>query len=282
MIQERPRMKPVIFTDLDGTLLGKHDYSYKPAGPALARIAKAGIPLIFTSSKTKAEVIEFRRRLNNAHPFIVENGGGVLIPENYFPFEVEGEKVPGYTFIKIGKPYEDVKKGLNAAREGVQAVIKGFGDLTVEELSTLTGLSIDDCRRAKDRDFDEPVFFRGTVESEREFFIRIEENGLKWTRGRYFHVLGPHDKGDGARILKDCYKRLYDGIVTICLGDGYNDLSLLREADYPVLIMKDDGGFEQIYLDGLIKTDAPGPEGWNKAVTGILDSLEASEKGPRC
>lgn len=275
-------MKPVIFTDLDGALLGKHDYSYKPAKPALERIAKAGIPLVFTSSKTKAEVMELRGRLNNTHPFIVENGGGILIPDNYFPFEVEGEKITGYSFIKLGKPYEDVKKGLAAAREGISAVIKGFGDLTEEELSTITGLSIEDSRRAKERDFDEPVFFRGTVESEREFFIRIEENGLKWTRGRYFHVLGAHDKGDGARILKGYYKRLYGDIVTICLGDGYNDLPLLREGDYPVLIMKDDGKFEQIYLDGLIKTDAPGPEGWNRAVTGILDSLEASEKGYRC
>lgn len=275
-------MKPVIFTDLDGTLLTKKDYSYKPAEPALERVSKAGIPLIFTSSKTKAEVMALRARLGNAHPFIVENGGGVLIPENYFPFEVEGEKLPGYTFIKLGKPYEEIKKGLAAAREGVQAVIKGFSDLADEELSAITGLSLEEARRAKERDFDEPVFFRGTVESEREFFIRIEENGLKWTRGRYFHVLGAHDKGDGARILKSYYKRLYGDIVTICLGDGYNDLALLREADYPVLVMKDDGGFEQIYLDGLIKTGAPGPEGWNKAVTGILDSLEASEKGHRC
>lgn len=272
-------MKPVIFTDLDGTLLNRRDYSHRPAMTALERVGKAGIPLIFASSRTRAEVIHLRARFNNTHPFIVENGGGILIPEGYFPFEVEGEKIPGYTFIKLGKPYEEVRKGFEAAREGVPAAIRGFGDLTDEELSTITGLSVEDCRRAKDREFDEPVFFNGTVETEREFFIRIEENGLKWTRGRYFHVLGAHNKGDGAKILKDCYKRLYGGIVTICLGDGFNDLWLLREADYPVLVMKDDGRFEQIYLDSLIKTDAPGPEGWNKALTRILDSLEASEKG---
>ena len=272
-------MKPVIFTDLDGTLLSKTDYSFKAAETALERVRKAGIPLIFASSRTKAEVIELRARFKNTHPFIVENGGGILIPDGYFPFEVEGDKIPGYTFIKLGKPYEEVRKGFEAAREGVQAIIKGFGDLTHKELAIITGLSTDDCLRAKERDFDEPVFFRGTVETEREFFIRVEENGLKWTRGRYFHVLGAHNKGDGARILKDCYKRLYGGIVTICLGDGFNDLWLLREADYPVLIMKDDGKFEQIYLDALIKTDAPGPEGWNKALTAILDSLEASKKG---
>ena len=49
----------LVFTDLDGTLLDHHDYSYDAALPTLRRLKKANIPLIFNTSKTAAEVEEY-------------------------------------------------------------------------------------------------------------------------------------------------------------------------------------------------------------------------------
>ncbi|MCG7852909.1 MAG: HAD hydrolase family protein, partial [Methanosarcinaceae archaeon] len=49
-------MKYVVFTDLDGTLIDHDTYSYKAARPALAALKKQGIPLIFCTSKTRAEI----------------------------------------------------------------------------------------------------------------------------------------------------------------------------------------------------------------------------------
>ena len=45
----------VVFTDLDGTLLGHHDYSVDGALPGLERCAALGVPVIPTTSKTAAE-----------------------------------------------------------------------------------------------------------------------------------------------------------------------------------------------------------------------------------
>ena len=67
----------LVFTDLDGTLLDHHSYSWAPANQALARIAERDIPLILSSSKPCSEILQLRRHLHNRHPFIVENGSAV-------------------------------------------------------------------------------------------------------------------------------------------------------------------------------------------------------------
>jgi len=89
----------VIFTDIDGTLLDYKTYSYKPALSALELIRKQKIPLIFCTSKTRAEIEVHRRIMDNQHPFISENGAAVFIPIDYFninyyyDFEKDGYKI---------------------------------------------------------------------------------------------------------------------------------------------------------------------------------------------
>jgi len=74
----------VIFTDLDGTLLDAETYSYEAARPALAMLKKRQIPVVLCTSKTRAETEAIARRLGLKHPFIVENGGAIFIPQGYF------------------------------------------------------------------------------------------------------------------------------------------------------------------------------------------------------
>jgi len=52
-----PAPAMVVFTDLDGTLLRHEDYSWLPAGPALAELRRRRIPLVIASSKTRAEIV---------------------------------------------------------------------------------------------------------------------------------------------------------------------------------------------------------------------------------
>jgi len=73
-------MLQIVFSDLDGTLLDHRTYDYSPALPALAKLQEKQIPLVFCTRKTAAEMIPFRKEIKNKDPFIVENGGGIYIP----------------------------------------------------------------------------------------------------------------------------------------------------------------------------------------------------------
>jgi len=70
--------KIIVFTDLDGTLLHPRTYSFEAAMPALKLIKEKDIPLILCSSKTRAEIEVYRKKLDNQHPFVSENGGGIF------------------------------------------------------------------------------------------------------------------------------------------------------------------------------------------------------------
>jgi hypothetical protein len=50
------RLLPVVFSDLDGTLLDHETYSFDAARPGLDALKSRGIPLILASSKTRAEM----------------------------------------------------------------------------------------------------------------------------------------------------------------------------------------------------------------------------------
>jgi mannosyl-3-phosphoglycerate phosphatase family protein len=261
----------VIVTDLDGTLLHPDTYSFREAIPAVQLIRKRGIPLVLCSSKTRAELEVWRERLDNDHPFIVENGGGIFIPSGYFPFRVEGESEGRYARIAIGSPYDVLRKEFVRLRSMTGTEVRGFGDMTVDEVAALTGLSKPDAGRAKEREYDEPFVFMGKDRSEQEFLRAVENANFIWTKGLLYHITGNNDKGRAVSILLELFAALGEPVRTIGLGDSLNDMSFLRMVDQPVLIPRKDGTYEQgVDLPGLVRAQGVGPEGWNDAIMKLL------------
>ena len=261
----------VIFSDLDGTLLHPRTYSFEKAKTALALVKKKDIPLVLVSSKTRAEVEVWRKKLDNQHPFITENGGGIYIPKDYFPFPISGVLQDAYHVITLGMHYSMVRRRFVELRERLGAAVRGFGDMTIEEIMDLTGLSASDAQLAKQRDYGEPFIFLGKTDE--RFLQEIEGIGLRWTRGRLFHIMGEHHKGRAVAILCKLYTRLAGAIRTIGIGDGLNDLQFLLAVDRPVLVRKLSGTHEDaIRIPGLLQTRSVGPGGWNEAVMELLQT----------
>jgi glycerate 2-kinase len=267
--RNRPMKNIVIFTDLDGTLLDAEDYAFDPARAALSLIAARRIPLVFTSSKTRAEIELLRSRLGNTHPFITENGGGIFVPPGYFSMPASTQRIGGYEAIVLGKPYACIREEFAALRARHPAEVRGFGDMSVEEVAALTGLDADDAALAMQRDFDEPFVFERAPDE--DFLRTITATGLNWTQGRIFHIMGDHDKGRAITLLLALYRREFGEVFSIGLGDGYNDLPMLQAVDYPVLVMHKDGGYDaRVNLPHLPRTPLPGPAGWNASVLALL------------
>ncbi len=161
--------------------------------------------------------------------------------------------------------------------------IVGFGDMSVKEVAELTGLKIADATMAKQRDFDEPFIISPHIPVDKgglsEKFIRklkrrIKAKGFNYTQGEYFHIMGNTDKGRAVKILKKLYHRENRKIFTVALGDSPNDIEMLKNVDYPVIVQKNDGSYDKrIRVKNLMKADGIGPEGWNRAVMKLLKAL---------
>jgi mannosyl-3-phosphoglycerate phosphatase len=269
----RPSPQPVLFTDLDGTLLDAETYSWEAAKPALGQLEERAVPWILCTSKTRAELEPLRRGLGHRHPFIVENGGAILIPEGYFTVRFTADQVDvGYRTIRIGIPYTLLRTALKEIVEETGTDLNGFGDMDENEIARRTGLSATEAGLAKAREYDEPFIVEGTPQQRQAVLNRIESRGFRWTKGgRFYHLTGDNDKGRAVRIVSEIYRRQRGPIITVGLGDGLNDLPMLAAVDRPILVQRPDGSYEDaIVLPGLERAEGIGPVGWDRAVLGLL------------
>lgn len=272
----------MIFTDLDGTLLDHLTYSFQPARPALKILKERGIPLVFCTSKTRDETKKIRRQTENTHPFIVENGGAIFIPEDYFSpesvmtteFTIKDKKDAEYQIIELGTPYARLREALSQIQAQYPRKIRGFGDLSVNEVAKLCEFSLDDALLAKNREYDEPF-----VLEDESLINKIQEtaklSNLLITRGgRFYHLIGANNKGQAVLQLIKIYRQEFGSLKTIALGDGLNDLPMLTAVDARILLPKTDGRYDSsVKLDGLILAEGTGPLGWCNAVLKIIEDI---------
>lgn len=271
------KTQPVIFTDLDGTLLDYHTYSCAAALPALELIKQKNIPLIICSSKTRVEIERWREELNNPHPFVSENGGGIFIPHTYFAepdlnaLSQGTQHTDTYTVLALGTPYASLRQALKEFRkDGFK--IRGFGDMDAAEVAQITELSREEATLAKRRDFDEPFVSSEGGARLQALLAAIKDKGLYCIAGgRLFHLTGDNDKGRAIEILMELYRKKFGEIITVALGDSPNDFPMLEHVDHPILVKNHRGEYDtRIALPNLIKADGIGPEGWNKGVLSVI------------
>lgn len=270
-------MHYVIYTDMDGTLIDEH-YSSEVVEKTVEELLRREIPIVLCTSKTRAEIELYRSSLGLKDPFIAENGGAIYIESRYFEFDYSydsevASEGRSYRVIELGTNYDVLRRVLKEIEEESAGTLelRGFGDMTAEELAMDSGLSLREAELAKMREYDE-AFKVITGEKER-IFEKVEEKGLHFTAGgRYCHILGDNDKGKAVEILNALFKKRYAMITTIGIGDSFNDLPLLRAVDIPVLVAKPDGSHEYLAEAKVRvrKESGVGPVGWKNVVEDLI------------
>jgi len=258
--------KRVIFTDLDGTLLDHKTYSYNKAKKSLNLIKKNKVPLIFCTSKTRTEIEYYRKKINNKDPFILENGGAIFIPKNYFDFKFNYNKQnKKYFIIEFGTDVKKLNKVLNKIKKEIK--IKSFMDMSTKEIAKDSDLTIKKAKLAKNREYDIP--FKLMDKNKEKLLIKLtKKNKLNYTKGdRYYHFMGDNNKGKAVKKLIHIYKKQFKKIVTYGFGDSKNDFEMLKEVNNGFLVKR----FNNKYISNKYKkANGVGPVGFNKEVLRIL------------
>ena len=263
----------VLITDLDGTLLDA-GYSFESALPALELLKRWHIPLVLCTSKTRAEVEVIRRRLGNRDPFVVENGGALHIPDGCFPMDLSTPVRRGAcAVIEFGDPYPELVESLRLASAESGCAVRGFHQMTFEEIAECCRMPPEAARLAKQREYDEP--FKILDGDPRSLLAAIEKQKRRWTRGgRFYHILGANDKAHCVNLLIHYYRTAFDSVITVGLGDGPNDAGFLRLVDLP-LILESSASKELTAAvpRGQLCPGDSGPEAWNAAVLDVVRRL---------
>ncbi len=270
-----PKIPLVIYTDLDGSLLDHNTYSLEAARPALDRLQQLNVPIIPVTSKTLCEVDHLlNTTLHMRTPVIAENGGVVAVPSGYFPVLKNFRPAEKYVIREVRQDYKTITTVLQELRQKYGFIFYGFNDLCESQVAELTGLRVEEAKRARWRRCSEPVLWRDSHARLGEFKSLIEQQGLSLTQGgRFLHVMGNTDKGRAMQTVDELFRQF--GLVNhtaLALGDSPNDLPMLQQADVSVAVRRFDGS-HLLPINGKpqFQTFKAGPVGWNEFVMKYLD-----------
>lgn len=269
----KTQIYPLIFTDLDGTLLDHESYSPRPADTLIKQLHDANIARVMpVTSKTQAELKWLDRAVSfNGSVKISENGSVIHAPHG-FPFS--GQHTP--KTLVLGVAYQTILSAVAALPDHLRQNISGFADMDAAAVARRTGLPLEDAVRAKERQATEPFLWSGTLTEMDELKQKMAEAGIKIQQGgRFFHFTGAATKEQAVERVTSAYRkneqeRTY---VTIALGDGPNDLNMIEAADYGVIIPNANGAAVHSGLPSVHTAEKPGPESWVLSVTQILQEL---------
>ena len=258
--------RPIVVTDLDGTLLDHQTYSFAAAQSAIDWLVKQAYPLIINSSKTRAEILALQQQLALSQPLICENGAAI-----YVPTVTRGNLE--WRSYALADSRQAWLPRIAELRQRYNYRFHGFSDWSVADVVAYTGLSAEQARLAKQREFTEPLLWQDSPERLESFRQQVAELGLQLVQGgRFLSLQGHFDKRDALDWLRTHYRGVYGQDVTIiALGDSPNDQRMLDAADIAVIIKSEKSSQLKItQAERVIRTAQQGPVGWQQAMTEIF------------
>lgn len=264
---------PLIFTDLDGTVLDHVSYSPEPADDLIKSLHKSGAAKVMpVTSKTQAELTALDQQLPFKLSVKVSENGAVIHAPTGFPFSTGNAPET----LVLGTTYRSVLKAVNVLPAALRKHFNGFADMDAEEVSWHTGLTLSAARRATERQSTEPFLWSGTPAQLEDLRGLMAASGIQIQQGgRFFHLTGSATKKQAMHAIVAAYEEREPAgkHVSVALGDGPNDLEMIEAADYGVIIPNDAGAAITSDRATVRTARYPGPRGWAAAVTDILREL---------
>jgi mannosyl-3-phosphoglycerate phosphatase len=155
-----------------------------------AQLDHAGVPIVWVTARSRAQMDEPRRKFGHQHPFIAEDGCGVYLPEDYFHLRpAKTARMGRFTCIPLADAQPAAREALEYLSEQTGVSTVSLRSLAPRELEQNTGLPPRDAELARQRDFDELFFFAGAAEKDVARFvaeassrrIALRQHGVLWS-----------------------------------------------------------------------------------------------------
>lgn len=244
----------------------------------LSLLDSLDIPVIPTTSKTRSEIEVLRAELASRHPFIVENGAAIFIPEGYFAQRPSGAVLrEGYWVKEFSAPREHWLDILEILAADFAGEFECFHQAGPEGIAEMTGLSVAAAQRANEREYSEPVQWLASVSRKAEFVAALRAKGANPLQGgRFLTVAGNCDKGRALVWLRQAFRdaQKHDEVCDLAVGDSGNDIAMLEAAQSALVVRSPVHDYPNLKRNNnLIYSTEFGPAGWAQGVGQWLESI---------
>jgi mannosyl-3-phosphoglycerate phosphatase len=225
----------VVLARLEGTPFDPYENGVDSAQAYVQPILRAGIPIVFFSTRTRAELEAIQQELGIHHPFVAEEGGALHVPQSYFgvPF-ARSIDVAGYETVPFGRPHDQVLAALITSARRLKAPITTMSELSVKDVAAVCRLTLLQARLAKLRDYSE--LFRVADATDPKALIQaLRSTKLQCrTYGGFLHVSAEVDADGIVDTLLKSYRRAFDTRIFVGIGDPHGDLAILCRVEVPL------------------------------------------------
>ena len=261
--------KVLIFTDLDGSLLDRDTFKFDKISKYIKDLISKNISIIPNSSKTKKEIESFNKELDEDLPFIVENGAGIYnlnLINSSFPEKIslsrEINEILDIFNNKISKKYKSKCKFIKNLKSDKQLQI--------------FGLPKEKIKLAINREYTIPLLFDGSKADKLDLIKSVNDAGLSLHEGgRVINLCDRVSKSQAMKNVVKIFKKISkEKLITVGVGDNFNDLDMLKNSDIPCLVFNDKFTMEKININNCLVSKKPAPEGWEEVVKLALDKIK--------
>ena len=261
----------IVFTDLDGTLLHRDTFQFDTIKNYIKSLINKGVIIIPNSSKTEIEIEKFNEELGVNLPFISENGASIhglnLITSNF----------PNKLIVSREKE-ELLKIFENKVPEKLKQKCFQISKMSKKDQENILGQKDEKLKNALNRKYTLPFLFKGDKNEKNRLLKLLSANSLTLQEGgRVSNLCDNVNKVKSMNKVVKILKKIKEKIITIAVGDNYNDLDMLKNCDIPCLVFNDQFKLDQINIDNLIFSNKPSPEGWADVIKKALAKLNYNE-----
>ena len=267
----KKKLSILIFTDLDGTLLHRDKFTFEEIKNFIKDIISDRIYVIPNTSKTDREILSFNQKLGEALPYIAENGSAIK------GLNLINKDLPKELILSKEKE-ELINIFENEVPENLKIKCKWLSKMNKESQIKILGLAEDQLTGALDRKYTIPFIFDGNKKEINELSKILKFKSLTLQEGgRVINLCDKVSKAKAMQVFIRFFKQHSENIKTIAVGDNYNDLDMMKISDYPCLVFNDRFTLDHIFINNLISTNKPSPEGWADVIKIAMEKISESE-----
>ena len=265
-MKKKINKKIIIFTDLDGSLLDRETFRFDSIKNYILKLLKKEIFIVPNSSKTKKEILLFNNELKKNLPIICENGSAIYGLNNL------NKNLPDNIILSRDKDeiYKVFKKNIP---KKLQLKCKFIHNMSEKKQFDIMGLKGKALNLSLTREYSIPFIFNDNKIQKKKFIKLVSLLGLSIHEGgRVLNLCDKVSKALAMKKLVKIYKKIDSKkLITIGVGDNYNDLDMLKFSNFPCLVFNDKFKKDKINIKGCLVSTKSSPEGWEEIVKLALD-----------